>query len=390
MQKCKNINIWIKIVVTILVVIISINMFSSCNAADKLNVYAPSYIAYDRITKKVMFGKNIDKQVPMASTTKIMTAILTIEYGKLDEVVTVTKNAEKITGWQLNLKQGDKILLRDLLYAIMLYSANDGAAAIAEHIGGSIEGFCQMMNEKAKQIGAVNTNFTSPHGLDNDMHYSTPYDLAIIMDYALENKIFRDVIGTKNYTISINGYSRTLNNTNKLISTLQGCIGGKTGYTGKAGYCLVSNCKKDNMDVIAVVLGAGTTKQRFDETASILNYAIENYEIVSLNNYLKQSIKINIYKNKQGMIDIIPKQSVDIPILKSDKDKIEVKYEVFDYTVIAPVEQGEVLARATILNGDNELAQIEYITQDNYDKITYIDYMKYILGNYINLLEIRY
>lgn len=221
-------------VVCIVCAIAIISMFSCCIANDKLNVYAQSYIAFDRITGKVMFGKNVDKKVPMASTTKIMTAILTIEYAKLNEYVIATQNAQNVTGWQLNLKKGDKILLNDLLYAIMLYSANDGAIAIAEHIGGSVENFCEMMNEKAKQIGAYNTNFTSPHGLDNDMHYSTPYDLALIMDYALDMDIFRDIISTHSYVININGYNRTLNNTNKLVKTLNGCIGGKTGYTGKA------------------------------------------------------------------------------------------------------------------------------------------------------------
>lgn len=385
----KYVNIFIKFFVCLICIMLIIATCSISATTKKLNIYSQSYIAYDRISKKVMFGKNTDKKVPMASTTKIMTAILTIEYGKLNEYVIATQNAENVTGWQLNIKKGDKILLNDLLYAIMLYSANDGAIAIAEHIGGSVENFAKMMNDKAKQIGALNTNFTSPHGLDNDMHYSTPYDLAVIMDYALENSIFRDVIATPSYVININGYNRNLNNTNKLIKTLQGCVGGKTGYTGKAGYCLVNNCKKGNMDVIAVVLGAGTTNQRFDETANILDYAINNYEIIKLNDYIKDNISIGIIKSKEENINIIPNQYILMPIIKSEKENIKVEYDL-NYDVIAPIERGKVLGYATIYNKDNQMAQIEYITQEDYKKKTYIDYIKYIIGNYVNLLEIEY
>ena len=357
-------------------------------AEDKLIVYAPSYIAYDRITKKTIFGKKIDEKVPMASTTKIMTAILTIEYGKLNETVTVTQNAQNITGWQLKLQKGDKISLQDLLYAIMLYSANDGAVAIAEHIGGSVEDFCQMMNEKAKQIGAYNTNFTSPHGLDNDMHYSTPYDLAIIMDYALDNELFRKVISTTSYTININGYNRTLNNTNKLLTSLNGSVGGKTGYTGKAGYCLVNNCKKDNMDIIAVVLGAGTTKQRFDETANILNYATKNYEIVDLDQYVKESISIRVDKCIDINVEAIPNESISIPIKKGDCEKIHVEYFVNE-EIVLPIKANEEIGYANIFVEEQQIESVKYVTQKEYIKNTYSYYMKYILGNYINLLKIE-
>lgn len=357
-------------------------------AQNKLNVYAPSYIAYDRITKKAMFGKNIDKKVPMASTTKIMTAILTIEYGKLNETVTVTQNAQNVTGWQLKLQKGDKISLQDLLYAIMLYSANDGAVAIAEHIGGSVEGFCKMMNEKAKQLGAYNTNFTSPHGLDNDMHYSTPYDLAIIMDYALNIDLFRKVISTHNYTININGHSRSLNNTNKLLTTLSGSVGGKTGYTGKAGYCLVNNCKKDNMDVIAVVLGAGTTNQRFNETKEILEYAIENYEIVNLNEYIKDKVNIRVEKCIDSIIEGIASEKIDIPIKKGDKEKIRLEYCI-NSSVTLPVKEKQEIGYVNIFLEDTQIGNIKYVTEKEYTKNTYSYYMKYILGNYINLLKIE-
>ena len=357
-------------------------------AENKLTVYAPTYIAYDRITKKTMFGKNIDKQVPMASTTKIMTAILTIEYGKLNETVTVTQNAQNITGWQLKLQKGDKISLQDLLYAIMLYSANDGAVAIAEHIGGSVEGFCQMMNEKAKQIGAYNTNFTSPHGLDNDMHYSTPYDLAIIMDYALNIDLFRKIISTHSYSISINGYSRTLNNTNKLLTTLNGTVGGKTGYTGKAGYCLVNNCKKDNMDVIAVVLGAGTTNQRFNETKEILEYAIENYEIINLNEYIEDKVNIRVEKCIDSSVEGIPSENIDMPIKKGEKEKIRVEYSI-NSEVTLPVKEKQEIGCANIFLEDTQIGTIKYLTKKEYTKNTYSYYMKYILGNYINLLKIE-
>ena len=188
------------------------------------------------------------------STTKIMTATIIIENCDLSQSVTVSKKAASTGGSRLGLKTNDKITIKDLLYGLLLCSGNDAAVALAETAGGDIQGFSKLMNNKAKALGLKNTNFESPHGLDSDGHYTTAYELAILSDYALKNKTFLEIVGTKNYTVTINGYPKTLSNTNELLGNLNGIYGVKTGFTNGANRCLVTSCKRNDMDIICVVL----------------------------------------------------------------------------------------------------------------------------------------
>lgn len=227
--------------------------FSSVNS-NIPNINARSCIILDRISKKILFGKNEFNKVKMASTTKIMTATIIIENCDLSQTVIISKKAASTGGSRLGLKANDKITIRDLLYGLLLCSGNDAAVALAETAGGDISSFSQMMNSKAKELGLRNTNFESPHGLDSDKHYTTAYELAILSDYALKNKIFSQIVGTKNYTVTINGYPKTLSNTNELLGNLNGVYGIKTGFTNGANRCLVTSCKRNEMDIICVVL----------------------------------------------------------------------------------------------------------------------------------------
>ena len=169
-----------------------------------------------------------------------MTAIVIIENYDLNKEITVSKKAAGTGGSRLGLRTGDKITVHDLLYGLLLRSGNDAAVALAETVGGSIEGFAELMNQKAKELNLKNTHFESPHGLDSDGHYTTAYELALITDYALQNSTFAKIVGTKNYTITINGYPKALTNTNELLGNLNGVYGVKTGFTNGANRCLVS------------------------------------------------------------------------------------------------------------------------------------------------------
>lgn len=194
------------------------------------------------------------KNVVCVTTTKIMTATVIIENCDLSQTVTVSKKAASTGGSRLGLKTNDKITIKDLLYGLLLCSGNDAAVALAETAGGDISGFSEMMNNKAKKLGLKNTNFESPHGLDSDGHYTTAYELAILSDYALKNKTFSQIVGTKNYTVTINGYPKVISNTNELLGNLNGVYGIKTGFTNGANRCLVTSCKRNDMDIICVVL----------------------------------------------------------------------------------------------------------------------------------------
>ena len=205
----------------------------------------------------------------MASTTKIMTATIIIENCNLNETVEISKKSAGTGGSRLGLKAGDKITIRDLLYGLMMRSGNDSAVALAEYAGGSIEGFAEKMNQKASDLGLNNTHFETPHGLDSDEHYTTAYELALLSNYALNNKIFAQIVGTKEYTITINGYPKQLSNTNELLGNLDGVYGIKTGFTNGANRCLVTACKRNNMDIICVVLGADTKNFRTQDLSLI-------------------------------------------------------------------------------------------------------------------------
>ncbi|MGN1311019.1 MAG: D-alanyl-D-alanine carboxypeptidase family protein [Clostridia bacterium] len=186
--------------------------------AEEPNIYSRSAVIYDRTSKTVIWGKNENKEVPMASTTKIMTAIVMLEnVENMEEKVIVCKQAASIGGSRLGLKTGDEITYNDLLYGLLLCSGNDAAIQIAVSIGGGVEGFADMMNKKAKELGLEHSHFITPHGLDKDEHYTTAYELAVMADYALNIKEFAKVVSTKNYTVTINGYPKNISNTNELL-----------------------------------------------------------------------------------------------------------------------------------------------------------------------------
>ena len=187
------------------------------NDINLSNIYSKNYLVFDRNSSLTIIEKNGFDKTPMASTTKIMTCILAIEYGNLNDIVTISSNVNKITGSKLSLKENSQIKLEDLLYGLMLRSGNDAAYVIAEHISGNLENFLTLMNKKAKELKLYNTNFTSPHGLDNENHYTTCYDLALLTDYALKNDIFKKIVSTNSTNIFINNNLTNIHNTNNLL-----------------------------------------------------------------------------------------------------------------------------------------------------------------------------
>ena len=244
----------------------------SSSSTSEPVTYSKNIIVIDRKTLLPLYEKNAYDKVAMASTTKIMTCIIALEHCSLDETITVSKNAATVHGSTLGLHSNTQISMNDLLYGLMLRSGNDCAISVAEHISGSVENFSKLMNEKAQNLNLKNTNFVTPHGLDDPNHYTTAFDLAILTNYALNNQKFKDIVSTKNYTITLNGISTNITNTNELLGNVSGVYGVKTGFTFEAGRCLVSSCKRDNLDIIIVVLGADTKKIRTSDSSKLINY----------------------------------------------------------------------------------------------------------------------
>ncbi|MDE6583698.1 MAG: D-alanyl-D-alanine carboxypeptidase, partial [Clostridia bacterium] len=271
--------------------------------ANAMTTSARAAAVIETTTKRKLFATNENQRLPMASTTKIMTAITAIERCRdLDEKFEISPKAVGVPGTSLYLRKGDVYSTRDLLYALMLISGNDASVAIAEHVAGSTSEFVTMMNETAKKIGVENSHFANTHGLDADGHYTTAYDLAVITAYALDNDTFREIVSTKNTKITNgNGENRYLKNKNKLLSTLDGCIGVKTGFTDDAGRCLVSAIEKNGMRVVCVVLNCGPM---FEESAILLKECVEKfklYDLTSLYDY-NQTISVNNGRNTTAKV----------------------------------------------------------------------------------------
>ena len=229
----------------ILALLLSLPFPAFCYSAKALALYEPS-------SKTFLERVNSEQKLPMASTTKIMTALVVLNSASLDDKVTVTAAAANVEGSSMYLKAGETLTVSDLLYGLMLSSGNDAATALAIHIGGSVDGFAKLMNDKAKTLGLLNTHFTNPSGLPDERHYTTAADLALIAAAALDNPVFAKIVALKQATVA----GRTLVNHNKLLSMYDSAVGVKTGFTKKAGRCLVSAAKKDGVTLICVTLNA--------------------------------------------------------------------------------------------------------------------------------------
>lgn len=290
----------------------SIPTSSISNSEPTIN--SRSAIVLDRSSGSILYGKAENEKRKMASTTKIMTAIIVIENSNLDNIVTVSSKAAGTGGSRLGLHTDDIISIKDLLYGLLLCSGNDAAVTLAETVGGSIEGFADLMNKKAIDLGLVSTHFVTPHGLDNDNHYTTAYELALITNYALKNPTFCNFVRTKNYTVLINNSPKSLSNTNELLGNLDGIYGVKTGFTNGANRCLVTSIKRGNLDIICIVLGADTKKDRTKDSIALIEYVFKNFKIIDIQEKITNefsnwkicnSSSFNINKGISNNIDVV-------------------------------------------------------------------------------------
>lgn len=372
-----------------------IETFSLDNS--ELNINARSCIVLDRLSKNILYGKNEFSKVKMASTTKIMTATIIIENCDLNKTIEVSKKAAGTGGSRLGLKTGDKITIRDLLYGLMLCSGNDAAVALAESCSGSIAEFSNLMNQKAKELGLNNSQFESPHGLDSDNHYTTAYEMAILSDYALKNKTFLNIVGTKNYTVTVNGYPKTLSNTNELLGNLLGVYGIKTGFTNGANRCLVTACKRNNMDIICVVLGCDTKKFRTQDSIKLIEYTFKNFEYLNISEKINDAFNkwkidninnFNIYKGVSNHLELklSDLQNPIIPIKKEEKNLININISS-NNNLIAPLEENSVIGKISVTINNNEVISLNILNNNLIEKKSFINYFFEIINNYSSTLN---
>ncbi len=271
---------------------------------EDIITYSKNIVVFDRNSKRILFDKNSTEKIPIASTTKILTCIIaleTLDFNK-NPIYTISQNAASATGSTLGLKYNKTISLQDLLYGLMLRSGNDCAILLAEIISGDINSFSLLMNQKAKELNLTDSNFTTPHGLDQENHYSTAYDLAILTDYALNNPIFKQIVSSKEKNIVLNGIPTTINNTNELLGNYDGIYGVKTGFTFNAGRCLISAYKNSDFDLIIAVLGANSKSIRSKDTKTLINYINSNFKNLDFQNIIETSFNYSIKNIHNSLI----------------------------------------------------------------------------------------
>lgn len=335
-------------------------------AVKKLSLHARGALLMDASNNRVLYEANGDKELPMASTTKIMTCIVTLENANLNDVVTVSSNAARMPDVQLNMKTGEQFYLRDLLYSLMLESHNDTAVAIAEHVGGSVEGFAAMMNKKAKELGCEHTNFVTPNGLDAQEHYTTAKDLATIASYAIRNKKFIDITNTSSHVFKEikSGKSFQVSNKDRFLYMMEGAIGVKTGFTNGAGYCFVGAVRRTDRTLISVVLGCGwppNKSLKWSDTKELMTYGLEKYKERQIFEHADLSpVFVNHGQQKYETL----KLTGDLKLLMREDEKVTVVYDIVR-ALQAPVKENSVVGKAKYyINGTLYTTLPIYAKQD--------------------------
>jgi len=374
----------LKKVLFLFVFIIIINLYSF-SYAEELSLSGEGAILIDVDTMEIIYEKNAHSQFYPASTTKIMTAILAIELGNIQDIVTVDEESIKLTdGSHIALEPGEQLSLEQLLNALLIESANDAAFVIAKHISGSHDEFYKLMNEKAKSIGALNTNFLNPNGLPNESHLTTAYDLALIGRYAMENEIFRSIVKNYTYTIPITNKKtepRYLKSANKVLYSnekidvdgklvpikYEGVNGVKSGYTLVAQQCLVNSLEKDGHKLIAVVLKSNG-KNIYSDIHKLFNYGLTNFEKIHIG-YANKFI--DNYKVEDGIIPFVAgvtKTDFYFIINKNDKDKIVEKI-IINEPIEAPIDKGQIIGKVQYLLKDKIIGETDIVATMDSDII---------------------
>lgn len=326
---------------------------------------AKAMCVLEKDSKRVILSKNMDERLPMASTTKIMTAITVIQYcNDLEKTVVVSDKAVGVEGSSIYLKKDEVMSIKDLLYGLMLRSGNDSATALAYAVGGDINGFAGLMNKLAKEIGAVNTNFTNPHGLHDDNHYTTAYDLSLITAYALNNPIFKEIVSSKKHIVNATNKTevRYMTNKNKLLFSLEGCCGVKTGFTKKAGRCLVSACDRDNTTYVCTVLNCGPM---FEDSARLLNDSFNSYKNVKIIDKYKEIYNEYFIDEYLGKLYLYTDEDFIYPLKENEKNNIRIEY----YLTLEDAEVNDEVGEIRIFFDKHLIKILKLYTMNKIDKL---------------------
>ncbi len=353
---------------------------------DEIIISAPRAILMEKETGEVIYQKNADETAPPASVTKVMTILLIVEELEkgnltLEDMVSVSANAQSMGGSQVYLEEGESMTVRDMLKAIVVSSANDAAVAMAEHINGTEQAFVDKMNLRAKELGMENTNFTNCTGLfDDENHYTTARDIALMSRELIQHDMIKDY--TTIWMDTLRNGEFGLSNTNKLVNSYEGCTGLKTGFTQLAGYCLSATAERNGVEYIAVVMGVDTSDNRFDSVKSLLNYAFANFELLKLApDEAIPPVLVNLGE-KDSVQPVIAGEEF---ILLEKGNNTDVNYDLeVTPSVSAPVQKGQILGRITISKDDKILRELDLISKEEILRKTpmkiFIDMVEMLYG----------
>jgi len=357
----------------VLALIFSICIITVTASAEERQLSCKSALLMDYGSGKVLYEFNPHEKLPLASVTKVMTMLLTmeeIESGRLkySDIVTASAYAKSMGGSTIFLDEGEQITVDDLLKGIAVSSGNDACVAIAEHISGNCDDFVLRMNERAKKLGMKNTNFVNCNGLDAPEHYSTAYDIALMSRELMNHEdIFKY---TTIWMDSLRNGEFTLSNTNKLVRFYEGCTGLKTGSTSDAGFCISATAKRNDLHLIAVIMNAPTSKERQADASSLLNYGFSKYKNVTAIKKDQRVKDINVEKGKKSHAKLKCTDDIKIILSKDSASEPEIKYNL-DPSVKAPIKEGDKAGEALYISDGKTLGKTDIVFAEDVEKIDF-------------------
>jgi len=371
-----------KVICFILIIsaILSVNLFNNkieCNA-----YYSKASVVIESSSNRVLNEHNKDERLAMASTTKIMTALIVLENCEnLEEEVKVDDRSVGIEGTSIYLKKGETLTVKELLYGLMLASGNDASMALAYHIGkGNLEDFVKLMNDKAQELNLQNTYFANPHGLDAENHYTSAYDLAVITSSAMKNSDFKEIVSTK--FMQITGHkdvgNRYLRNKQRLLKTLEGCTGVKSGFTDNAGRCLVTSCERDGMEVISVVLNC---PNMFEESERLINDAFKEYKMVEILEPYSYITNIPVNEGEFESVKVYSMKGFKYPLKEIEVTDIYVEKELPEI-LDAPVEKEKEIGKIKVFFNKEQIFEENIYTMEEINSVDIKDKVKDIIDKW--------
>lgn len=356
---------------------------------QQLELYAKAAALIDADSGRVLYGKDENTRYPMASTTKIMTCIYTIENSNLDDVVTVSAKAASQPKTRLGIREGEQYRMKDLLYALMLESCNDCAVAIAEHVSKSVDNFCREMTVKAQELGCTDTQFETPNGLDSQGHYTTAAELAKIGAYAIKNETFLTITNQASYSFQelTKGQKHTVHNKNAFLTMYEGAMGIKTGYTSKASYCFVGAVNRDCRTFVSVVLASGWYPKKtykWQDTKKLMDYGVNQYQRVTL---LRPSLCLEPIKVNKGIKkEVAITEQGSVRTLLKEGDVVDYRIDYSQTSLTAPVAKNQVVGYLSIYINGSEYKKIPLLTAETCKQWNYSWCLKQTLKRFFSVL----